>query len=150
MLKVRKRVTLMIITVSVIFGVCWLTESIHYLLVSETSTLALGDTIDGITNALIMFNSAINPMVYALVNQRFREKMKLLIFCTCRPVTERIRPARELQTERMQDVDITTNPRPTLETMFAGKPNRAFTGHPGITILPQVCNTGDQKKPYIL
>ena len=86
-------------------------------------------------------------MVYALVNQRFREKMKLLIFCTCRPATERIHSARESQTEGMQDVDITTNP--TLETMFAGKPNRAFTGHPGITILPQVCNTGDQKKPYI-
>ena len=71
----------MALTVSVIFGVCWLADSIHYILLLSTSTLAHGEVAGAITNTLIMFNSAINPIVYALLNQRFREKMKLIMRC---------------------------------------------------------------------
>ena len=94
-MRVRKRVTFMVLTVSFIFGVCWLTESIAYILVFEISTLSFGDTIAAVTTTMIMFNSAINPIVYALVNHRFREKMKLMMRCCCCPATNRIHPARE-------------------------------------------------------
>ena len=76
-MKVRKRVTLMLLTVSVIFMVCWVTEATDYLLVyffpsHSFQTLAASST-------LILLNSAVNPIVYALVNQRFREKIKRMI-----------------------------------------------------------------------
>ena len=106
-MSVRRRVTLTVITVSVIFAVCWLTDSIYYIVVFYTSTLPFGDALNAITPTLIMFNSAINPIVYALINQRFRENMKLLMCCTCRPATNRIHPVREPR--RMQVVNGTTH-----------------------------------------
>ena len=99
-MRVRKRVTLMVITVSVIFGVSWLADSIYYILVFHTPTPSFGDATFAVTRTLIMFNSAINPIVYALVNQRFREKMKLMMRGCRQPATDRIYLSRELH--RMQ------------------------------------------------
>ena len=115
-IRERKRGTLTVISVSVIFGVCWLADSIRYILAYYTSTPVYSDAI---TNTLIIFNSAINPIVYALVNQRFREKMKPMMSCCCRPATNRImvRPARGPQ--RMQVVNSTTHPN--LETGESSK-----------------------------
>ena len=80
-MKVRKRVTLMVVTVSVIFGICWGTSSTVYLLRYFTSYNFYSAII--ITNAMVYFNSAVNPIVYALVSQRFREKIKGMICCRC-------------------------------------------------------------------
>ena len=35
-----------------------------------------------IANTMVLFNSAINPFVYALLNKQFREKMKVMLCCT--------------------------------------------------------------------
>lgn len=82
-LRVRKRVTLMVITVSVIFGVCWLADTISFILTSFSSHYASSDMSYIATSTLILFNSAINPIVYALVNQKFRAKIKLTVSCPC-------------------------------------------------------------------
>ena len=87
-LKVRKRVTLMAITISIIFGVTWLADSFNWVLYYykpffNQLTLAA-------TAILILFNSAINPILYTLINQRFKEKMKGILRCKCRPEPNRI------------------------------------------------------------
>lgn len=73
----------MVITVSVIFGVCWLADTISYILTSFYSHHTSSDMSYIATSTLILFNSAINPIVYALVNQKFRAKIKSTIGCTC-------------------------------------------------------------------
>ena len=105
MMRARKRVTLMVITVSVIFGVCWSAKAVDLLFVAYISTLTVADVTYATTSTLILFNSAINPIVYALVSQRFRKKMKLMMGCSCRLTTNRImvytagEPQRRLQVQ---------------------------------------------------
>ncbi|KAL9957310.1 hypothetical protein ACROYT_G038933 [Oculina patagonica] len=91
-LKVRKRVTLAVVVVSVIFGICWITDSIVYI-VSHFKADSFGPAVYSISNTMIMFNSAVNPFVYALLNQRFREKIKSTISCTSSS-TARVHPSR--------------------------------------------------------
>ena len=78
-LRVRKRVTLMIISVSVIFVITWLPDSILHIVV-QTTSIELSPFIFPILHIMIMFNSAVNPFVYALINQRFKEKIKSMLF----------------------------------------------------------------------
>ena len=78
--KVRKRVTLMVVTVSVMFGICWGTdEALH--LIEQASNYKFRPGVFIVTHTMIMFNAALNPFAYALVNQRFREKIKEM-FCS--------------------------------------------------------------------
>ena len=81
-IRVRKRVTLMVIAVTAIFGICWGTASIVYVLHYITS-YNIGFVPIACANIMILFNSAVNPFVYALLNQQFREKAKAMILCTC-------------------------------------------------------------------
>ncbi len=81
-MKVRKRVTLMVIAVTAIFGICWGTSSVVYVLMFAAS-YNIGAVPIAISNTMVVFNSAVNPFVYALLNQQFREKMKGMICCTC-------------------------------------------------------------------
>ena len=75
-MRVRKRVTLMVVTLSVIFAVCWGTDIIIYALKSS------GLVTRAIANMMVLFNAAVNPFVYALLSQQFREKMKGIVCCT--------------------------------------------------------------------
>lgn len=80
-MKVRKRVTLMIVIVTAIFGICWGTNQVIYLLRNVASVNIDLATIATV-NTMVMFNSAVNPFVYALMNQQFREKIKGMILCS--------------------------------------------------------------------
>ena len=82
-LKVRKRVTLMVITVSIVFGVTWLTDTFNWFLYCYKPSF--NQLSCAATSILILFNSAINPILYALVNQRFKKKIKGILNCKCRP-----------------------------------------------------------------
>ena len=82
----------MAVAVSVIFAVCWLTDSINYMLSIYASTATFGDVTYIVTSIMIMFNSAINPIVYGLVNERFREKIKRMTCRNYRSSTKRISP----------------------------------------------------------
>ena len=90
-MKVRKRVTLMVITVSSIFGISWGTSSVSYVL-KHFSSQNIGNV--AITNTMALFNSVVNPFVYALFNQQFREKVKGMMCSTLRS-TRRIDDNRE-------------------------------------------------------
>lgn len=73
----RKRVTLSMITVSAIFGACWITGLLAYIL-SHLDIFIFGSVSYVVSDTLFMFNSAINPYIYALLNERFRQKLRLL------------------------------------------------------------------------
>ncbi|PFX29525.1 Substance-K receptor [Stylophora pistillata] len=75
--KVRKRATLSVLVVSIIFAICWITDSIVYI-VSHFSAESFGPAVYSVSNTMIMFNSAVNPFVYGLVNRRFRDKIKIM------------------------------------------------------------------------
>ncbi|KAL9958278.1 hypothetical protein ACROYT_G035274 [Oculina patagonica] len=100
--RVRKRVTLMAVTVSVIFGVSWGTMQVLYFLFYFTS-YTLGPVTIALTNTMVLFNSAVNPFVYALLNQQFRRKMKKMIYCTSSSAL-RVHPDQDTQ-----DVELATN-----------------------------------------
>ena len=76
-LKVRKRVTLMIITVSAIFG--HLAPRCNSTRRRTNNQPQFQSRHICYRSHHIMFNSAVNPFAYALINQRFREKMKPLL-----------------------------------------------------------------------
>lgn len=80
--RIRKRVTLIAITVSVIFGVCWLAQSISYVLMFHIHTHVFGNVKYVVCTTMIMVNSAINPFIYALLSQRFRKKIKEIMSST--------------------------------------------------------------------
>ena len=79
----RKRVTLSVMTVSAIFGICWIFGLLIYIL-SYLDIYIFGTTFSyAISDLMFMFNSAVNPFVYCLLNQLFREKIKRLLCSTC-------------------------------------------------------------------
>ena len=77
----------MLITVSAIFGICWLTNELVFTL-WYVASYKIGPIPFNITSTMILFNSAVNPFAYALLNQQFREKMKRVI-CFTRTVVVR-------------------------------------------------------------
>ncbi|XP_020627710.1 pyroglutamylated RFamide peptide receptor-like [Orbicella faveolata] len=81
-LRVRKRVTLMGVTVTAIFGICWAPDVIAHSLDYFTS-VSVSELAFAIIHMLVLFSSAANPFVYALVNKTFREKLQRMICCSC-------------------------------------------------------------------
>ena len=88
-IRVRKRITMMVITVSVIFAISWGAESVEYVL-RTTTTLKITFVHIAIVDILVLFNSAVNPLVYGLLNHQFRQKIREVI-CGTRAVAPRQR-----------------------------------------------------------
>ena len=78
-LKVRKRVTLMVVVVTVIFVICWGIDSVMHL-IADVASYDIDPLAIPIAHTIVMFNAAVNPFAYALINQRFRQKM-MEMFC---------------------------------------------------------------------
>lgn len=79
-LTARKRVTLMVITITVIFGICWVPDIIIHSIDYYTS-LSISQPVYAVIHTLVLFNSTVNPFVYALISQTFREKLRGMICC---------------------------------------------------------------------
>ena len=62
---------------------------------TEASNHQLSAVAMPIAYTMVMFNSAVNPFANALINQRFREKMKGMICCRSSSSASRVRVARE-------------------------------------------------------
>ena len=85
LLRYRKRVTKMVIFVTVVYVLCWVPELLIYFL-GFTGTITLQPFHHAIASALIVFNSSINPTVYSLQSSKFRKHLGELICCTKRNV----------------------------------------------------------------
>ena len=81
-IRVRKRVTLMVVTVTVMFGLCWVSDIIAHSVDYYTSLSTSKETYS-VVHTLMLINTAVNPFVYALINKIFREKIKEMIWCSC-------------------------------------------------------------------
>ena len=100
-LKVRKRVTLMVFTVSAIFGICWNTDIILHC-IERFGSYKLSPYAIPIAHTMLMFNAAVNPFAYALISQRFRKKIKMLLCrCSCSS------PARVLPSRKPPGTEMT-------------------------------------------
>lgn len=75
----------MVVLISIIFAVCWLADGITYILSYYTTNNKPKDITYAIAFTLILFNSAVNPFVYALINERFQEKIRAMVCCKCGP-----------------------------------------------------------------
>ncbi|XP_015765448.1 PREDICTED: uncharacterized protein LOC107344310 isoform X2 [Acropora digitifera] len=94
-LKVRKRITLMVISVTVIFGICWNARATLHLATSYSSFSTSGLTLR-IAHIMLMFNAAVNIFAYVLISQRFRVKIKKIL-CPGEDSERARHPAREPQ-----------------------------------------------------
>lgn len=85
MLRVRKRVTRMVLVVSVIYGVCWLPNLTTYALNYFSPSQNYGDVTYITSIVLVTCNSTVNPFIYVFVNQKFQRKVRSLLCCekTC-------------------------------------------------------------------
>ena len=80
-MRVRKRVTKMVLTVSVIYGVCWIPNLTIYALNYFSTSQNYGDVTYITSIVLVTCNSTVNPFIYVFVNQKFRSKIKNLLCC---------------------------------------------------------------------
>ena len=78
MLRYRKRVTKMVIAVTIIYVLCWGPELIIYFL-GFLGVFTLQAIHHGVAFALIVFNSCVNPIVYSFQSSQFRTHLLSLI-----------------------------------------------------------------------
>ena len=78
-LRLRKRVTLMVVSISTILVISWGADGILHLIHEYADSVKLSPLTTPIAHTIMIFNSAVNPFAYALVNQRFRKEMKQMV-----------------------------------------------------------------------
>lgn len=110
-MRLRKRVTLMVVTVSVIFAMCWLSGAVTYMVAIFSPAFGPGDVAYVTQSTVVMFNSAVNPIVYALINQQFSKKIKFMMCCRC---SRGVYPTREGRDNK--DIDLSKSIQPIPET----------------------------------
>ena len=113
MLKARKRVTLMVVTVSVIAVISWGSDAILHLFEQHIGSIKLSPFAITTVHTVIMFNSAVNPFAYALISQRFREKLKEMICCS---PSSFITMSYVIQARRAQNIKMAPNTQQNVAT----------------------------------
>ncbi|EDO35030.1 predicted protein [Nematostella vectensis] len=82
-LRYRKSVTKMLIGISVIYMIGWMPTLFVFVLVYWHTGYQVGQVIGAVTAILVVFNSAVNPYVYALQSKSFRKQLKRYLVCCC-------------------------------------------------------------------
>lgn len=79
--KSRKKVTKVVLIVSVIYAVSWFPQLILYVLSNYHQAFEFGNVAYITSVVMVTFNSAVNPIIYAFQSQRFRQYFKQLLCC---------------------------------------------------------------------
>ena len=69
----------MVLTISAILVISWGADGILHLIQEYAGSVKLSPFTTPIAHTIMIFNSAVNPFAYALVNQRFRKEMKQMV-----------------------------------------------------------------------
>lgn len=77
-LKHRRHSTKMVITVSLIYCICWFPNCFAYIYVAFSAKQLFGE-IHTASVLMVSLNSAINPIIYSLQSHRFRQHMAALL-----------------------------------------------------------------------
>ncbi|XP_078347541.1 allatostatin-A receptor-like [Oculina patagonica] len=79
----RKKATLAVIAVSIIFVICWVPVLVMYSVAQSLPSQMVYSPTHKITIVLAMFNSSINPVVYSFTSARFRQHLMKLLNGKC-------------------------------------------------------------------
>lgn len=77
----RKKATITVIAVSVIYVICWIPVLVMYILAQSLPKHKVHSANHQITILLTMFNSSINPIVYSFTSAQFRRRIAKLFRC---------------------------------------------------------------------
>lgn len=80
-IRSKKRITTMVLVVSVIYVICWVPTLMIYFLANVLPSESMYSVLHKITIVLATFNSSINPVVYSLRSQMFRQNLYKLVRC---------------------------------------------------------------------
>ena len=100
-LRLRKRATLTAVTITAILVISWGADGILHLIQEYAGSVKLSPLTTPITHTIMIFNSAVNPFAYALLNQRFRTKVKQMV--CLRSFATRVHPMYPQQRERQDN-----------------------------------------------
>ena len=76
--RYRKQVTITLITVSIIYAVCWMPISAGYLVDSWREEIPWFDKTGKV---LLIFNSSVNPVLYSMRMKQFRKYLRDMLLC---------------------------------------------------------------------
>ena len=77
--KSRKKVTKVVLIVSVIYAISWFPPLISYLRSNFLDSFEFGGVPYSASVVMVTFNSAVNPIIYAFQSERFRREFKQLL-----------------------------------------------------------------------
>ncbi|XP_022782831.1 pyroglutamylated RFamide peptide receptor-like [Stylophora pistillata] len=77
----RKRATLVVISVSIIYATCWVPVLVMYTVTHSLPYGVMYSPLHKVTILIAMFNSCINPVVYSFTSARFRQHLLTLLRC---------------------------------------------------------------------
>ena len=82
-LKVRKKMTKMLLVVTAVYGLCWTPIMLLYVLsyYSPSEYIQYGSNAYNIAIVFVCLNSSINPFVYTLHSEQFRRSFKSILCC---------------------------------------------------------------------
>ena len=76
--RYRKQVTITLITISIIYAVCWMPISAGYLVDSWREEIPWFDKTGKV---LLIFNSSVNPVLYSMRMKQFRKYLRDMLLC---------------------------------------------------------------------
>jgi hypothetical protein len=82
--KSRKRVTKMVITIAIIYAICWLPNLIVFNILEYFDNIPSLDLLYMLSHLFLLLNSTVNPFVYSIQSRRFRKAM-LRTLCFWKP-----------------------------------------------------------------
>ena len=93
----KKKATMAVITVSIIYTICWVPVCVMYCLIQLSPNLMRLSYQHKVTILLAMFNASVNPVVYSFTSAQFRQHVINLFRCKCCRVVPKVDWTRDIR-----------------------------------------------------